>query len=80
MLRLAPDPRMASGPRLAPGYSTRQQMTAERAALLMVACDVALSHRRREYLLVRGRSASAELRRLRLCAGEALGSAVSWLR
>jgi len=75
-----PRPRMASGPRLAPGYSTRQQMTAERAALLMVACDVALSHDGASISSFEADRRAAELRRLRLCAGEALGSAVSWLR
>jgi len=75
-----PRPRMASGPRLAPGYSTRQQMTAERAALLMVACDAALSHDGASISSFEADRRAVELRRLRLCAGEALGSAVSWLR
>ncbi len=75
-----PRPRMAPGPRLAPGYNTRQQMTAERAALLMVACDVALSHDGASISSFEADRRAAELRRLRLCAGEALGSAVSWLR
>ncbi len=75
-----PRPRMAPGPRLAPGYSTRQQMTAERAALLMVACDVALSHDGASISSFEADRRAAELRRLRLCAGDALGSAVSWLR
>ena len=35
-------PALATGAMLAPGYSTRQQATVERAARLLAACDAAL--------------------------------------
>jgi len=75
-----PRPRMVSVLRLAPGYSTRQQMTAERAAVLMAACDAALAHDGASISSFEADRRATELRRLRLCAGEALGAAVSWLR
>jgi len=73
-------PRFDSGPGLAPGYSTRQQITAARAARLMAACDVALAHDGASISSFEADRRAGELRRLRACAGDALASAVSWLR
>jgi hypothetical protein len=72
-------PALASGMTLAPGYSTRQQSAAERAARLLVACDAALLDDGASITSFEAERRAAELRRVRAKAGEALGSAVSWL-
>lgn len=65
---------------LAPGYSTRQQATVERAAQLLAACDAALLDDGASISSFEADRRAQELRRVRAKAGEALGSAVSWLR
>jgi hypothetical protein len=65
---------------LAPGYSTRQQATVERAARLLAACDAALLDDGASISSFEADRRAQELRRVRARAGEALGSAVSWLR
>jgi hypothetical protein len=72
-------PTLASGVMLAPGYSTRQQATAERAARLLAACEAALLDDGASITSFEAERRAAELRRVRAKAGEALGSAVSWL-
>jgi hypothetical protein len=72
-------PALASGVMLAPGYSRRQQATAERAARLLAACDAALVDDGASITSFEAERRAAELRRVRAKAGEALGSAVSWL-
>ena len=71
--RPAPGPRWTR-PRLAPGYSTRQQVTAERAARLLAACDAALADD--------GASISAYEadRRAASCAGCGHAPATPWPR
>ena len=76
----APDPRIGRGPLLAPGYSARQQVTAERAARLLAACDAALVDDGASISSFEADRRARELRRLAPGAGEALGAAVSWLR
>ena len=73
-------PAPASAVMLAPGYSTRQRATAERAARLLAACDAALLDDGASISSFEADRRAAELRRVRAKAGEALGSAVSWLR
>lgn len=65
---------------LAPGYSARQRATVERAARLLAACDAALLDDGASISSFEADRRAQELRRLRAKAGEALGSAVSWLR
>jgi hypothetical protein len=65
---------------LAPGYSTRQRATVERAARLLAACDAALLDDGSSISSFEAERRARELRRVRAKAGEALGSAVSWLR
>jgi hypothetical protein len=74
-----PRPAPAAGPMLAPGYSSRQQATAERAARLLAACDAALGHDGGSISVFEADRRAGELRRVRARAGEALGAAVSWL-
>jgi hypothetical protein len=74
-----PRPAEATGPMLAPGYSTRQRATAERAARLLAVCDAALGHDGASISLFEADRRAGELRRVRARAGEALGAAVSWL-
>jgi hypothetical protein len=64
---------------LAPGYSRRQRATVERAARLLVACDAALLDDGASISSFEAERRAQELRRVRTKAGEALGSAVSWL-
>ena len=64
---------------LAPGYSTRQRATVERAAQLLAACDAALRDDGASISSFEADRRARELRRVRAKAGEALGSAVSWL-
>ena len=72
-------PASAVGPMLAPGYSTRQRATAERAARLLAICDAALSNDGASISAFEADRRASELRRVRARAGEALGAAVSWL-
>ena len=65
---------------LAPGYSHHQRATAERASRLLAACDAALLHDGASISSFEADRRAHELRRVRAKAGEALGSAVSWLR
>ena len=64
---------------LAPGYSTRQRATVERAARLLAACDTALLDDGASISSFEANRRAQELRRVRARAGEAIGSAVSWL-
>ena len=64
---------------LAPGYGTRQRATVERAARLLAACDAALLDDGASISSFEADRRSRELRGVRAKAGEALGSAVSWL-
>ena len=73
-------PALAGGVTLAPGYSTRQRGTAERAARLIAACDAALLDDGASITSFEAERRAAELRRVRAKAGDALGSVVSWLR
>jgi hypothetical protein len=72
-------PDVAVGPLLAPGYSSRQRATAERAARLLAMCDAALGHDGASISAFEADRRAGELRRVRARAGEALGAAVSWL-
>ena len=65
---------------LAPGYGSRQRATAERASRLLAACDAALLHDGASISSFEADRRAEELRRVRARAGDALGSAVSWLR
>jgi hypothetical protein len=65
---------------LAPGYSARQRATVERAARLLAACDAALLDDGASISSFEANRRAQELRLVRARAGEALGSAVSWLR
>jgi hypothetical protein len=73
-------PTPAGAVMLAPGYSTHQRATVERAARLLAACDAALLHDGASISSFEADRRARELRRVRAKAGEALGSAVSWLR
>ena len=64
---------------LAPGYGTRQRATVERAARLLAACDAALLDDGASISSFEADRRARELRRVRAKAGEALGSAVSWM-
>jgi hypothetical protein len=64
---------------LAPGYSSRQRATVLRATRLLAACDAALRHDGASISSFEAERRASELRRVRAKAGEALGSAVSWL-
>jgi hypothetical protein len=64
---------------LAPGHSSRQQATVARAARLLAACDAALLDDGASISSFEAERRAQELRRVRARAGDALGSAVSWL-
>jgi hypothetical protein len=64
---------------LAPGYSSRQRATVLRATRLLAACDAALRHDGASISSFEAERRASELRRVRAKAGEALGSAISWL-
>jgi hypothetical protein len=64
---------------LAPGYSSRRRATVQRAAWLLAACDAALQHDGASISSFEANRRAQELHRVRAKAGEALGSAVSWL-
>ncbi len=72
-------PQPADGTALAPGYSSRQRATVQRATRLLAACDAALRHDGASISSFEAERRAQELRRVRAKAGEALGSAVSWL-
>ena len=74
-----PRPALADAPMLAPGYSSRQRATAERAARLLAICDAALGHDGASISAFEADRRASELRLVRARAGEALGAAVSWL-
>jgi hypothetical protein len=73
-------PKLPDAAVLAPGYSPRQRATVERAARLLTACDAALLNDGGSISVFEADRRAQELRRVRAKAGEALGSAVSWLR
>jgi hypothetical protein len=73
-------PELPAAAALAPGYSARQRATVERAARLLTACDAALLNDGGSISAFEADRRAQELRRVRAKAGEALGSAVSWLR
>jgi hypothetical protein len=75
-----PWPKLPAAAPLAPGYSSRQRSTVERAARLLAACDAALLNDGASISVFEADRRAQELRRVRAKAGEALGSAVSWLR
>ena len=64
---------------LPPGYTSRQRATVQRAARLLAACDAALLNDGASISSFEANRRAEELRRVRARAGEALGSAVSWL-
>ena len=72
-------PKLQGNAALAPGYSSRQWATVERAARLLAACDAALLNDGASISSFEADRRAQELRRVRARAGEALGSAVSWL-
>jgi hypothetical protein len=67
------------GAALAPGYSTRQRVAADRAARLLSACDHALDSDGTAITSYEAEARARELRRLRRAAGDALCAAASWL-
>ena len=64
---------------LPPGYTSRQRATVQRAARLLAACDAALLNDGPSISSFEANRRAQELRRVRAKAGDALGSAVSWL-
>ena len=64
---------------LAPGYSPRQRVAADRAARLLHACDHALSTDGTAISSHEAEVRARELRRLRSAAGAALCAAASWM-
>ena len=64
---------------LAPGYSPRQRLAADRAARLLHACDHALDSDGAAISSYEAEVRSRELRRLRSAAGDALCAAASWM-
>jgi len=64
---------------LAPGYSTRQRVAADRAARLLTACDSALASDGTALSSYEAEARARELRRLRSAAGDALCAAASWI-
>ena len=74
-----PRPTEPAAPMLAPGYSSRQRASAVRAARLIAVCDAALSGDGGSLSSFEVERRATQLRRLRACAGDALGAAVSWL-
>ncbi len=77
---------VAAGPRpsgsvratLAPGYSARRQAAALRALSLVAACDAALTSDGASLSVFESDRRTAELRRVRAAASDALVAAVSW--
>lgn len=67
-------------PVLAPGYASRQQVTAQRAARLLAACELALRDDGGSLSAYEADRRARELRTVRTHAAEALSAAVSWMR
>lgn len=65
---------------LAPGYSPRQRLAADRAARLLVACDAALADDGGAISVHEAEVRARELRRLRRAAADALCAAASWMQ
>ncbi|SDS14162.1 hypothetical protein SAMN04488543_1158 [Friedmanniella luteola] len=65
---------------LAPGYSPRQRVAADRAARLLVACDTALVDDGAAISAHEAEVRARELRRLRRAAADALCAAASWMQ
>lgn len=72
-------PRSATGATLAPGYSPRQQATADRAARLLLACEAALASDGAAITSYEAQVRAQELRRLHSAAADALCAAASWM-
>lgn len=68
------------GATLAPGYSPRQRVAADRAARLLVACDAALADDGGAISVHEAEVRARELRRLRRAAADALCAAASWMQ
>jgi len=68
-----------AGAELAPGYSPRQRLAADRAARLLAACDHALGNDGSAVSSFEAEVRARELRRLRTAAGDALCAAASWM-
>lgn len=64
---------------LAPGYSARQRVAADRAARLWTACTVALRHDGMSISVYEADRRRAALQAVRDAAGQALIASVSWL-
>ncbi len=67
------------GTRLAPGYSSRQRGTANRALYLLVACDAALRDDGGSVSSYEAEARSRTLRAVRAAANQALCTASSWI-
>ncbi len=65
---------------LAPGYSPRQRVAADRAARLLGACDAALLSDGGALSVHEAEVRARELRRLRRAAADALCAAASWMQ
>jgi hypothetical protein len=64
---------------LPPCYTSRQRATVQRATRLLAACDAALLNDGASISSFEANRRAQELRRVRAKAGDALGSAVSWV-
>jgi hypothetical protein len=64
---------------LAPGYSSRQRLAADRAARLLLACETALASDGGALSAYEVTVRAQELRRLHRAAADALCAAVSWM-
>jgi hypothetical protein len=69
-----------TGAALAPGYSPRQRVAADRAARLLAACDTALATDGAALSVHDAQVRARELRRLRHAAADALCAAASWMQ
>ncbi len=72
-------PRQDVSATLAPGYSGRQQATADRAARLLVACDAALQTDGAAISAYEADARFRELRTVRAAAAQALCAAATWI-
>lgn len=72
-------PRTGLTATLAPGYSGRQQATADRAARLLAACDAALTSDGAAISAFEADLRFRELRSVRAAAAQALCAAASWI-
>ncbi len=64
---------------LAPGYSSRQRLAADRAARLLLACETALDSDGAAVSAYEAEVRAQELRRLHRAAADALCAAASWI-